>query len=121
MAAGEELRVKVTVSNTGSVAGDEVVQLYLSDLQASVEVPLRHLEGVQRVHLKPGQIREVEFTVSPRQMALIDEEGRCILEPGRFRVSVGGSQPDERSRALTGQGVLSAEFELTGEREEIPY
>jgi len=59
--------------------------------------------------------------ITPRQMALIDNDGKCILEPGRFRVTVGGRQPDRRSEELAGTAVLTAEFEVTGERIELEY
>ncbi len=117
--AGGSVRVAVTVTNAGARAGDEIVQLYLRDLEASVRVPNCQLAGFRRVRLEPGESRRVEFTVSPRQMALIDNGGRCVLEPGRFRVSVGGGQPDRRSEELTGQTVPAAEFDVTGEPLEL--
>ena len=112
--AGEDAEVSVTVRNAGERDSDEVVQLYLQDLESSVPVPRWQLAGFRRVHLKPGESAGVRFTVAARQMALIDEDGRCVLEPGGFRVHVGGSQPDARSEELTGEKVLSAEFRVTG-------
>ena len=112
--AGEDAEVSVTVRNAGERDSDEVVQLYLQDLESSVPVPRWQLAGFRRVHLKPGESAGVRFTVAARQMALIDEDGRCVLEPGGFRVYAGGSQPDARSEELTGEKVLSAEFRVTG-------
>lgn len=121
IAAGEELTVSVTVENTGKVPGDEVVEVYLEDLESSVERPIRELVGFNRVHLNPGEKKTVSFKITARQMALIDLAGKCVLEPGRFRVHVGGSQPDKRSLELTGAKVLSADYEVTGSPLEVEY
>ncbi len=87
--------VSVRVRNTGPVAGDEVVQLYVADRVASVPVPRHHLEGVQRVHLQPGQARQLKFVLTPAQLAAYDDQGRPFVEPGEFVVAVGGGQPDD--------------------------
>jgi beta-glucosidase len=121
LSTDESLRVSVTVTNEGARAGDEVVQLYLADLEASCAVPHHDLRGFERVHLTPGQSRRITFELGPRALSLIDERGRRVLEPGRFRASVGGSQPDPRSRELTGQSPLTVEFEVTGDRREMAY
>ena len=89
---GESIRVKVDVENTGRRAGDEVVQLYVSDVEATVPVPIRHLEGFNRVHLQPGRKKTVTFTLKAEQLAAYDDEGRPFVEPGQFVVSVGGGQ-----------------------------
>jgi beta-glucosidase len=114
IAAGSSLQVSVLVHNSGTWEADEIVQMYLKDLEASVRVPICQLAGFRRVHLNPGESTEVCFTVTPRQMALIRDNGECILEPGKFRIFVGGSQPDARSTELTGMKVMSAEFFVTG-------
>ena len=119
--AGEAVGLSVEVRNEGTRGSDEVVQVYLTDLAASVRVPLRQLVGFARVHLEPGQTRSVSFRIEAKQMSLIDEEGRRILEPGRFRVCVGGRQPDARSQSLTGTAVLCAEFEVVGTSRELAY
>ncbi|MCI1965778.1 MAG: glycoside hydrolase family 3 C-terminal domain-containing protein [Oscillospiraceae bacterium] len=112
--AGSNLKVTSRVKNTGSCESDEVVQLYLQDLEASTRVPNYQLAGFHRIHLKPGESAEVTFPVTARQMALIDDAGNCMLEPGKFRVYVGGSQPDPRSAELLEASVLSADFVVTG-------
>jgi len=119
--AGDDVEISATVKNTGERAGDEVVQLYLKDLEASCRVPHHSLRGFQRITLAPGESRRVTFHLTPRDLSLIDDAGRRVLEPGRFRASIGGSQPDPRSVALTGQAPLAVEFELTGDRTELPY
>ena len=117
----EPVRVSAQVKNTGELAGDEVVQLYVKDLEASVTVPKWDLRGFQRVHLQPGEAVEVEFELTRRHLSLIDNDGRRLLEPGAFRIYVGGQQPDERSRQLTGQGVLEVDLMVTGEVVELEY
>ena len=112
--AGDNLQVSVQVKNTGSCESDEIVEAYLQDLEASVRVPNVQLVGLQRVHLRPGETAEAGFTVSARQMALIDENGDRILEPGEFRIYVGDSQPDRRSAELTGKTVPSVCFTVIG-------
>ncbi|MBD3392234.1 MAG: glycoside hydrolase family 3 protein [Chitinivibrionales bacterium] len=90
---GESVTVTVDVKNTGRVAGDEVVQLYVSDVHASVPVPKLHLEGFKRIHLKPKRKKAVSFTLTPAQLAAYDDEGNPFVEPGHFSISVGGGQP----------------------------
>ena len=119
--SGEDIEMKVEVTNDGPQAGAEVVQMYLKDLKASVRVPLRELKGIKKVNLEPGEKTTVSFTLSAREMALIDDNGDCILEPGKFRIYVGGRQPDARSEELTDSQVLSAEFEVQGEKLELEY
>ena len=89
----DTVTVSATVENAGRVAGDEVVQLYVTDVEASVRVPVRSLAGVERVHLKPGERRVVTFALDPRQLAVITDDGRMVVEPGEFRLTVGGKQP----------------------------
>ncbi len=89
----EALTVSVDVRNTGKRDGDEVVQLYVSAQDASVPVPVRHLEGFKRVHLKAGQRTSIRFTLRAAQRAAYAEDGSPIMEPGRYRISVGGGQP----------------------------
>ena len=119
--AGQPVRCDVTVRNAGRCEGDEIVELYLRDIAASVPVPRWELRGVEAVHLKPGEARQVRFELTPRRMSLIDNDGRRVLEPGSFEVYVGGSQPDARSRRLTGADVLSARFEVEGDAMEMEY
>ena len=109
---GESIRCTIKVKNTGGRASDEIVQLYLKDVAASVRVPRWQLKGVTRVSLDSGEEAEVSFTILPGMLALIDDEGRPVHESGVFEVYIGGSQPDERSQRLTGTKVLKASFEV---------
>ena len=118
--AGEKVRVGVDVQNVGGRAGDEVVELYVRDLTASVPVPIRSLEGVARIFLKPGERRRVSFTLEPRQLSLIDDRGRRVVEPGEFSVSVGGKQPGFAGHAdAQTTEVVGGRFVITGKTTEI--
>ena len=90
--------VRCRVKNVGDRAGDEVVQLYVHDLLASVARPVLQLEGFQRVHLAPGEERAVTFTLSRDQLQMLDRDLKWIVEPGTFRVLVGASSKDIRLR-----------------------
>lgn len=120
--SGEEsLSCWVTVRNIGNYAAEETVQLYLSDIRSSVKLPRWELKGIKRIHLQPGQEERVSFVLAPRQFALIDNDGKCVLEPGEFEILVGGGQPDARSHLLSGQEVQKVVVELRGEARELEY
>ncbi len=119
--SGEPVSCSAIVRNTGKMAAEETVQLYLKDVEASVDVPRWQLNGIRKVFLEPGCEQEVRFTLTPRQMALIDNDGKAVLEPGTFEVYIGGSQPDARSQKLTGTPVLKGSFEVIGDRIELKY
>ena len=113
--AGDSVHVSVTVKNSGQVDGDEVVQLYLTDEDASVPVPLRSLQGFRRLPLAAGQSDTVTFVLTPRQMSIIDAQFQRVVEPGHFTVAVGGKQPDFQGTAdARTTEVLKARFEVTG-------
>lgn len=92
--AGDPLTVETEVRNAGQVAGDAVVELYLTPPQQGVN-PLRELEGFRRIHLTPGESRKVRFTLDPRQLSLVDAQGARSVRAGDYSVFVGGSQPGE--------------------------
>jgi beta-glucosidase len=98
--AGDAVTVDVDVKNAGGPAGDEVVQVYLTQPRAS-RTPLRTLAGFARVHLAPGQAGHVTITVAPRDIGQVDEKGVRTVVPGTYTVSVGGAQPAEFPGALT--------------------
>ena len=113
--AGAGLTITAEVQNAGSQAGDEVVQLYVTDVAASVPVPIRSLAGVKRVFLKPGEKQRISFALTPEQMSIIDDSGKRVVEPGEFLVSIGGKQPGFKGRAdaLT-TSVVTTGFAVTG-------
>jgi beta-glucosidase len=118
---GKTIKVSATIKNIGSYSSYETVQLYIKDVEASVEVPKYQLKGIKKIHLSPGEEKEFTFELTPRLLALIDNDGKCILESGDFEVFIGGSQPDRRSIELTNIEVLKGTFKLVGESLEIDY
>ena len=116
---GETLTISADVQNVGPRAGDEVVQLYVSDIAASVPVAIRQLQGFERLHLAPGETKRVTFTLTPRQLSLIDDQGRRVIEPGEFQVAVGGRQPSSEDLLGEGTAVLIGAFEVSGEVTEV--
>lgn len=100
---GDSLTVTCTVKNTGSRAGDEVAQLYLRDELSSVTTYEKVLRGFERIHLAPGESKEVSFKLLPRDMELINREWKRVVEPGKFNVMVGASSVDIK---------LNGEFEV---------
>lgn len=96
--ADETLTVTLRLSNTGPVAGDEVVQLYLRDRVGSVVRPVMELKGFQRVHLLPAESRELRFAINRESLAFYNDSLQCVAEPGWFDVMVGVSSADIRLR-----------------------
>lgn len=93
-------QVSVKVRNTGDVAGDEVVQLYLRDELASVARPLRELKAFRRIHLQAGESKTVTFTIDPEMLSMYDPNMNKIVEPGEFRIMIGASSKDIRQRII---------------------
>ncbi len=91
IAPGEEATLTVSIANTGSRRGDEVVQLYIRDVVSSVTRPVKELAGFERVTLEPGEKRDVTFTIGPEALSLVGSDMKRIVEPGRFEVMVGTS------------------------------
>jgi beta-glucosidase len=98
MAPSGSALVRATITNTGTRAGDEVAQLYVHDVLASVARPVMQLEGFQRVHLAPGESRDVTFTLSPAELRMLDRDMHWVVEPGVFRIMIGASSKDIRLR-----------------------
>jgi beta-glucosidase len=94
--ANGQLTVSVEVENTGKVTGDEVVQLYVRDEASSVTRPVKELKSFQRVTLKAGEKRRLQFTLTPEHLGFYNREMRWIVEPGDFRVLVGPNSEDLR-------------------------
>ena len=106
--AGDPLNTSVTVTNTGKLAGDEVVQLYLKFPDVA-GAPIRALRGFQRIHLEPGAGQKVEFTLSPRDLSMVTDSGDIIVARGKYKVSVGGGQPSTSIPSVSGN------FEVKGQ------
>lgn len=108
--SGEALEVTVTVTNTGSMSSDEVIECYIRDNEAGTEVPNFSLCAFRRTHIKVGQSKTITLTVSPDAMRIVDDKGGRYIEPGAFTLWVGSSAPDSRSAALLGTAPLSVSF-----------
>lgn len=98
----ESVKVTVNVANTGKFDGEEVVQLYIRDLTASIVRPVKELKGFQKIMLKAGESKSIEFTLSAKDLSFFDGNGKTILEAGKFHVFVGGDS----------KNTLMASFDL---------
>lgn len=102
---GEVIDITLKVKNAGKITGDEVVQLYVRDVVASLPRPVKELKGFHRVNLKPGETKAITFHFQVDQMAYYDENLDLTLEPGTFKIMIGSSSEDIR---------LEGEFEVVG-------
>ncbi|GHA36723.1 glycosyl hydrolase [Salinimicrobium marinum] len=109
---GKSLNATITVKNSGNTRSEEVVQLYVSDLEASVRAPKYQLFGVKRVALEPGASEEIQFKITPEMMELVNDEGERVLESGNFKIYLGGSSPGNRSTELGIAKLKEATFTL---------
>jgi beta-glucosidase len=110
--AGEPLQFQVTLRNAGEMQAAEVVQIYLTDLEASCPVPLHKLVQFKRVQLKAGQSILLKFSLPVEAMMFVDEAGEERLEVGQFRLMVGSCSPGKRGRQLGAPEALSAVFSV---------
>lgn len=95
---GKALKIKVPVTNTGKVAGAEVVQLYIQDVEASVDRPVKELKGFEKVYLEPGETKTVEFTIDRESLSFFDaDKHEWVAEPGEFKALIAASSEDIRS------------------------
>lgn len=108
--AGETVDIKVSVKNTGSCAGDEVVQLYVRDEFASLPRPVKELKGFVRLGLQPGESRKVTFHLPANQLAFYDQDMNLVVESGAILVMVGSSSADIR---------CEGEFEIIGDSKSL--
>jgi beta-glucosidase len=113
IAAADPMKISVDVTNDGAMAGDEVVQLYVTHRDVK-GAPVRALKGVQRIHLAKGEKRSVEFTLHDRDLGIVDESGKHRIVPGPVDVWIGGGQPVSRTGLAMPAGAR-AQFTITGE------
>lgn len=97
-----QVDVRVTVTNSGQRSGEEVTQLYIRDVVASLARPVKELKGFQKFSLEPGQSQTMEFKLTEKELGFYDGQGNFKVEPGRFEVIVGGSS----AQGLEGEFVL---------------
>lgn len=96
----DNFTVTIEITNSGNVVSDEVVQLYVTDLIASVDVPNFQLKAVKRITLKPDESRQVKFELSPSAFEIVNNIGTSVIESGEFKIYVGGTSPMKRSFEL---------------------
>ena len=104
IAANENIEASVTIKNTGAREGVEIAQLYIRDCISYVTRPVKELKGFQRVALQPGESKRITFTLTPEHLRYYNLEMERVVEPGTFKVMVGGSSRDK--------DLLTAEFEV---------
>lgn len=117
----ETATVTLKVTNTGDMAGDEVVQLYTRDVLSSVTTYEKNLAGFERVHLQPGETKEVKFTIDRKHLELLDADMKWVVEPGEFVVMAGSSSEDIRqTTVLNVEDYHTRNARLEAEKPEKP-
>ena len=111
VAAGQPVNADVTVTNTGKLAGDEAVQVYLK-FPTVKGAPLKALRGLQKIHLEPGASQKVHFELKPRDLGMVTEDGSPIIAPGDYTVSIGGGQPDTTATTVSGHFHIEGQVSL---------
>jgi beta-glucosidase len=96
----DSVTVQFNVTNVGTAAGDEVVQLYIKDVLASVARPVQELKGFQRVHILPGETKRVTFTITPEMLTMLNKELQPVIEPGDFRIMIGSNSRELKLKTL---------------------
>jgi beta-glucosidase len=103
--AGETVNITIDVTNSGDVDGEEIVQLYIRDLVSTVTRPVKELKDFSRIHLKKGETKTVEFTITPDKLEYYGPGMKRIVEPGEFEVQIGKNSKE----------FLSGRFEIISE------
>lgn len=117
----EAATVTLKVTNTGNMAGDEVVQLYTRDVLSSVTTYEKNLAGFERVHLQPGETKEVKFNIDRKHLELLDADMKWVVEPGEFVVMAGSSSEDIRqTTVLNVEDYHTRNARLEAEKPEKP-
>ena len=111
VSAGQPVGADVTVTNSGKVPGDEVVQVYLKfpDVKGAPQIALR---GFQRIHLEPGTSQKVHFDLKPRDLGIVTEDGHPIIAQGDYTISIGGGQPDTTAPTVNGKFHIDGQVDL---------
>jgi len=109
--AGDPVMVEGDVKNTGAMAGDEVVELYLTQPKA-FETPLRALAGFKRIHLGAGESAHVSLTIDPRSLGQVDAKGNRVIVSGEYTVALAGVQPQDAASVQTGKFKITGKVEL---------
>ena len=100
MPAGKKTLVSVRVTNAGKMDGEEVAELYVSHPNQTIKTAIRALKGFKRIFIKAGESKVVVFELSLQDLSIVDSDGNLKTLPGKVLISVGGSQPDEQTKAI---------------------
>ncbi|MBV3403488.1 fibronectin type III-like domain-contianing protein, partial [Prevotella copri] len=92
-----KITATINLKNTGSRDADEVVQLYIRDMVASISRPVKELKGFQRIHLAAGESREISFDITPEMLKFYNAELKHVIEPGDFQIMVGGNSKEVKT------------------------
>ena len=118
--AGDEVKLSVEVENTGKIAGEEVVQVYVARASRPANAPIRSLAAFERVSLRAGEKKTVQLTLPPLRFAQTGADGRRRAEPGTFEITAGGKQPGFRGLAdASTTGVVAGSLRIAGPAKEI--
>ena len=96
-----KITATINLKNTGSRDADEIVQLYIRDMVASISRPVKELKGFQRIHLAAGESREISFDITPEMLKFYNAELKHVIEPGDFQIMVGGNSKEVKTQNLT--------------------
>ena len=109
--AGDNATIEADLKNTGTLDGDEVAELYLTQPRGS-QTPIRKLVGFQRIHLARGASTHLSLTIDPRSLSQVDDKGKRLILPGRYTISLGSTQPGTDALTLTGGFTVTGQHEL---------
>jgi beta-glucosidase len=103
MKGNQTLTASVTVTNSGAVAGKEVVQLYIRDVVGSTTRPVKELKGFEKIELKPGESRTVQFRITPEDLKFYNYDLQYDWEAGDFEIMIGGNSRDVKKATVNWQ------------------
>lgn len=118
---GDEITISAQVSNNGTYDVNEIVQAYIKHVDALDYEPGFQLKGIQVLRLKAGETAHAEIKLDNRAFGIITEEGKCVLRPGKYQISIGAGQPDARTQELYGCRTEVLELEISGTETEIEF
>jgi beta-glucosidase len=98
---GKNIPVSVRLTNTSKRDGEEVIQLYVSYPEQRTKAPIKALKGFQRIGLKAGESKTINFTLTPEQLSLVDETGKLYQPKGKVQISIGGGQPGVKNKTTS--------------------
>ena len=110
--AGKSVKIATTVTNSGNVASENVVQLYVSRIDDTAQTPLFSLKGIERISLKPGESKQIHFEISSQMLESINDEGASVFEKGFYKIYIGTSLPTQRSLDLGSDKYVSVSLKV---------